>query len=83
MLSIEKKPKTYRSRVDWYASVWQADRPLCEYPIEVYRTKREAINAARALWQNGASLVSIGWIPRNANPGQAISQTRCIEDRRS
>lgn len=76
MIDIERKPKTYRERVNWYVSEPGRKATL-------FNTKSEATTHARFLNCDG---VSVGWIPKNANARTAIFSDLCgsfsIEDRR-
>ncbi len=74
---IEKKPKTYRSRVHWYVSHWKSNR------IELFSTKAKAI-ARLVEWRKykDDDIFCIGWFPLDAKPQFAISRIAHIVDYR-
>jgi hypothetical protein len=81
-LAITKKPKTYRSKVNWYVSNWE------DSTIHVFRTKAQAKAFAYAEYPESIAseraVLWIDWLDAQAKDLKlALSQTAKITDHRT
>ena len=78
-VSVWKKPKTYKARVNWYATPEQE-------PIQCFDTQQEAIDWAKAqppsVRHDIEMPIIIDWFTYNGNPREDVSKTRTIVDNR-
>lgn len=84
MITIEHKPKSYRSRVNWYVCVWGYGVGDFVGAIELYDTRAEVVSRAAELQAQHAKLVISGsWFAPDAEPRKAIAAGASYHDYRA